>query len=169
MKIDPQKQKAMEDRLNCRFHDTGDLAEMVQSLEGYREQTAPIEGVRYGWYKGSPALLQETVRAVNPRWVGYFPEGCPAFCAFIGDLPVSFCLIEETHNGILSGEQIGSIGCVGTVPSHRGRGIALRMVDLAALELQRRGMKVSYIHYTGIDHWYRKLGYQVLARFSIPG
>lgn len=98
----------------------------------------------------------------------YFQADSPVFCAFLDGAPVSFCQVEQTTDSILHspGLKVGSIGCVGTVPERRGHGIALRMVDLAALELQKQGMNVSYIHYTAIDHWYRKLGYQVLARFS---
>ncbi len=163
---DPKKMGAMEVRLSCRFEEAGVFAEMAQPLEGYREKTLPIAGVSYGWYCGSLETLRACVRAVEPEWVQYFTGESPVFCAFLGEEPVSFCQVEETQDSILAGEKIGSIGCVGTVPWHRGRGIGLRMVDLATLELQKRGMACAYIHYTAIDHWYKKLGYQVLARFS---
>ncbi len=166
MKIDKIKLQDFEQRMKCRFHDDGEYAEMAQPLKAYKEQTKPIDGVTYGYYHGDVVTLQNCVREVDDEWVEYFPEGCTAFCAFLGEELVSFCLVDEMDDGVLSGDKIGSIGCVGTVPKHRGHGIALRMVDLAAIELQKQGMEYSYIHYTGIDHWYKKLGYQVLARFS---
>lgn len=165
--IRDSQMSAMEKRLNCRFCEDGIYSEMAQPLANYQEQTKPIEGITYGWYHGSLAELHKCVEAVDPEWVQYFQADSPVFCAFIGEKPVSFCQIERTDGSILAapGLRVGSIGCVGTVPEHRGHGIALRMVDLAALELRKQGMDVSYIHYTFIDRWYQKLGYQVLARF----
>ena len=63
------------------------------------------------------------------------------------------------------GIRVGSIGCVGTLPRHRGRKIGLRMVDLATVYLQREGYHKGYISYTAIDHWYAKLGYRTYTRF----
>lgn len=168
--ISTDQMAAMEQRLNCRFCEDGIFSEMAQPLANYREQTVPMEGVTYGWFRGPLAQIHECVEAVDPDWVQYFQGDSPIFCAFLEGKPVSFCLVEEMDNSILAapGLRVSGIGCVGTVPEHRGCGIALRMVDLAAQELRKQGMDVSYIHYTFIDHWYQKLGYQVLARFSFP-
>lgn len=165
--IDPTQMSAMEQRLSCRFCDDGIFSEMAQPLASYRERTAPIDGVTYGWFCGPLTQIHACVRAVDPDWVQYFQGDSPIFCAFLEGKPVSFCQVEEMDHSILAapGLKVGGIGCVGTLPEHRGRGIALRMVDLAALELRRQGMDISYIHYTFIDHWYQKLGYEVLARF----
>lgn len=166
--IDANQMAAMEQRLHCRFCEDGIYSEMGQPLNDYREQTAPIDGVTYGWYHGPLAQLHTCVEAVEPEWVQFFLADTPVFCAWRDGNPVSFCQVEEVDDSILKapGLRVGSIGCVGTVPEHRGRGIALRMVDLAALELKAQGAHAAYIHYTAIDHWYRKLGYEVLAQFS---
>ena len=63
--------------------------------------------------------------------------------------------------------KIGGIACVGTIPEYRKMGIGLRLVDLATLYLKKKGFDYSYIHYTHLEKWYNKLGYQGIAKFSL--
>lgn len=167
-KINLDYRKSMEERLGCRFCEDGMFAEMSLPLADYAEKTRPIEQVSFGFYEGDIEDVRAAVGLVEDKWVQYFDTGSPAFCGCIGEKIVSFCLIEEKTDCILSvpGVRVGGIGCVGTVPEYRCRGIGLRMVDLATVCLQKKGFDKGYIHYTHIDKWYEKLGYQTFARFS---
>lgn len=166
--LDPARMAAMEQRIGCRFCEDGSFAEMGIALANYQEKTQPIEGVTYGFYQGPLAELQAAVAAVDPDWVQYFQGNSPVLCGYINGQAVSFCCVEALEDCVLhaSGVRVGSIGCVGTVPEHRGRGIGLRMVDLAATELRRQGYDLAHIGYTHIDHWYARLGFETAARFS---
>jgi len=55
---------------------------------------------------------------------------------------------------------VGVPGCVGTVPRFRRQGIGLKMVALACEELRKMGCDTGFIHYTGVAHWYARLGFQ---------
>lgn len=166
--INAGAQAEMERQLGCRFCPDGRFAEMSLPLADYREQTAPIPGVSFGFYTGEPAPLQALVAQVDDSWCRYYTDTSAAFCAWVDGQVVSFCLVDTDAACILSlpGLRVGSIGCVGTLPAFRGRGIGLRMVDLATQLLRQAGCDKSYISYTAIDHWYARLGYQVFARFS---
>ena len=161
----------MEKELGCTFCDDGEFAEMSMDLWNYAVKTQPIEGVRFDYYPGHPEELKTLVDSVDEDWSQYFDAETPVFCAFLGDEVVSFCIVDPNAECILSRPDIkvGSIGCVGTAPAHRGRGIGLRMVDLATVILQKEGCTKGYISYTHIDHWYAKLGYETFARFSFRG
>lgn len=166
--LDQEKLQQFALRMNCRLCDDGPYAEMGMSLEDYREKTDPIPGVRYGFYTGPVERIQAVVEQVDSTWVQYFREGVHIFCAYLEEEPVSFCIVEPNDNCPLAlpGVRVGSIGCVGTLPQHRGRQIGLRMVDLATVHLKKEGYHKGHIGYTGIDHWYAKLGYRTYARFA---
>ena len=57
----------------------------------------------------------------------------------------------------------GSVGCTTTRNSHRGRGIASRLVYLGTLELYKAGFNKAFLGYTysGLDKMYGKSGYTV--------
>ncbi len=167
--INQEKQKEMEKRLQCIFCDDGLYAEMSLDLKDYNEKTQPLREVSFGFYQGDIEVLKETVASVDEEWVQYFDKDTLVFCGYIKKKPVSFCIVERDEDCIISksGIKVGGIGCVGTVPQYRNLGIGLRMVDLATLYLKNEGCDKSYIHYTHIDQWYGKLGYQTFARFSI--
>lgn len=165
--LDQVKLEAFCQRLNCELCDDGPFAEMSMFLEGYREKTQPIEGITYGFYDGPVDVLQAVVEQVDCTWVQYFNGKTRVFCAYLNGAPISFCIVEGDDKCPLAvpGVRVGSIGCVGTVPQHRGRQIGLRMVDLATVILQQEGYHKGYINYTAIDHWYAKLGYRTYTRF----
>lgn len=168
--IDPIRQHDMAQRLRCVFRENGEFAEMSRNLADYQEQTVSIPGVRFGFYKGDIEPLLRMVATVDGAWPVYFQADSPIFCAFCNEQPVSFCIVDEEVDCLISrpGIRVGSIGCVGTLPDWRGRGIGLRMVDLATLLLKEAGCNKAYISYTAIDFWYARLGYSTFARFDIP-
>ena len=124
--------------------------------------------MQFGFYPGNAEELQDIVASVDEDWVKYFQGRLPVFCGMIGKQVVSFCIVETDAETMLSrpGVRVGSIGCVGTAPEYRSRGVGLRMVDLATLYLQQEGCSKAYISYTHIDFWYARLGYETFARFS---
>ena len=152
------------------FHEDGEFAEMSIDTGGYTEKTNPIPGVTFGRYTGDVEKLRGLVGAVEEGWFKYFSSDSEIFCGFVDGEPVSFCLIDENADDCILARpdlKVGSIGCVGTHPKHRKRGIGLRMVDLATLLLRERGCDKIYISYTQVDFWYARLGYGTFARFSI--
>ena len=111
-----------------------------------------------GFFRGTG--LNEAVSAVEADWVQYF-DGVDVFCGTVDGKIASFCIVDDDVECIFSdGSKIGSVGCVGTVPEFRRRGIGLKMVELAARELYRRGCGKIFIHYTGVYDWYAKIGFR---------
>lgn len=125
------------------------------------------EHITFGWYKGDMAPLHEAVALVDEDWVQYFNPGNRIYCAFDGDRVVSFCQVDAF--GIFDGKRIGGPGCVGTIPAYRARGIGLKMVQQATAILKEDGFDISYIHYTGVGHWYARLGYETVVRWNCTG
>ena len=56
-----------------------------------------------------------------------------------------------------------------TVPEYRNRGIGLTMVKNVTEILRTEGYDYSYIHYTGISGWYKKLGYKTVLKWNGKG
>ena len=125
------------------------------------------EGINFGIAKGRGEELAQAVAKVAEDWVQYFGDDSLVFCAFENDRIVSFCCLDDmgTHQGL----RISGPGCVGTIPECRGRGIGLRMVQLATEYLRQHGFDASYIHFTHIGHWYAKLGYETILKWNRDG
>lgn len=166
--INIEKLKAFENELGCTFCEDGEYAEMSQDISGYVEKTAPIPNIEYGFFKGDITELKKSVEIVDSTWPQYFNDPSNIFCGYYNNKVICFCNVEDGEYSMIaeSGKRTGTIGCVGTLPEFRGRGIGLRMVDLATVYLKEQGYNKCYISYTGIDHWYAKLGYKTFARFS---
>ena len=169
VKIDTTKLKNMETKLNCKFGNDGQFVEMALALNKYQEQLPTISGVSFGVYSGDLEKLRKLVEKVDPKWCKYFTENMSIFCGFVKEEPVSFCIVTTTADSILSDDKlkIGGVACVGTVPDYRKHGIGLKMVDMATMHLKSQGCDIAYIHYTHLEKWYKKLGYETIARFSI--
>lgn len=128
------------------------------------------EGVSFGFADGGSERLREAVAAVDEDWVQYFGGG-EIFCGFVGADIASFCIVEDDVTCVFSDAEsrVGSIGCVGTVPQFRKRGIGLSMVSLASQELLKRGCNRIFIHYTGVYDWYARLGYKTQLWVRLGG
>ena len=145
-------------------------AEQILWLDRFDPQavTIPVpEGITFGFYKGPLDKLHEAVRAVDDGWVRYYNENSRVYCAFDGDKVVSFCDLDEM--GTYQALRVAGPGCVGTIPSYRRQGIGLRMVQLATEILKQDGYDISFIHYTGVAHWYAKLGYRTVLKWNRDG
>lgn len=146
------------------------IAEMCGSAEELRLDLQPPAGVSFGWEPCGSERLKTAVSVVDEDWVQYFREG-ECFCACFGGEIASFCLVEDDVTCLFSYEKsrVGSIGCVGTVPAFRRRGIGLAMVAEASRILLERGCDRIFIHYTGVYDWYAKLGYQTRLWVRLGG
>ena len=146
--------------------------EMILPLEGFRDSELDYpDGIVYGLYTGSIEDLRGIVREVVEGWPPLFNEGDRIYCGFSGDEIASFCLIEDMGIHELDGKmlKIGGPGCVGTVPKYRRQGIGLKMVQDVTRILKDEGYDISYIHYTGVSHWYAKLGYLSILKWNRHG
>ena len=43
------------------------------------------------------------------------------------------------------------------------------MVQIATEYFRKRSFDLSYIHYTGVDHWYAHLGYKTILQWNRKG
>ncbi|MBQ8171881.1 MAG: GNAT family N-acetyltransferase [Oscillospiraceae bacterium] len=123
---------------------------------------------QYGFFDGSIDELRRAVAEVDGEWVQYFNEDGLFFCCFVNGDIASFCIIGEDEDCLLSdgSTKTGSIGCVGTVPKFRRKGLGLHMVALSAQWLKKQGCDNVFIHYTHLEDWYGKLGAKTFLRFS---
>ncbi|MGN1422164.1 MAG: GNAT family N-acetyltransferase [Oscillospiraceae bacterium] len=142
-----------------------EFCEMRVDIRGYSD-TLPDVDAEFRLVHETTAALINAVNAVDPEWAQYFSG--EFLCGFTRDGGlVSFCIVEDNVVCSLSDGlgSMGSVGCVGTVPAARGRGIGLKMVSLALEELSRRGCKSCLIHQTHLCDWYAKLGAGTVYRF----
>lgn len=126
------------------------------------------DNVRFGFYDGDISALRAAVSAVDEEWVQYFEDGGCFFCCFYGGEIAAFCIVGGDEICALSDgkRKIGSIGCVGTVPQFRRKGLGLHMTALAADWLKACGCDSVFIHYTHLEHWYARLGAEAFLRFA---
>lgn len=145
------------------------FTELVLDLKAYapRDPVACPPGILFGEFCGDIAALRAAVGRVNEDWVRYFDVGGRFFTAAEDGRIVSFCVLDEM--GRFSGLRVGGPGCVGTVPEYRGRGIGLRLVQLATEKLKSEGFDLSWIHYTHLDKWYASLGYEAVLQWNGEG
>ncbi len=151
------------------FEVVGNCDEMsidIQSFNSNRFELPVPDQCSFGWFKGDFENLTKAVSGVDKDWVQYFSPDSKVFCGFHGDEIASFCMIDYDNQCILSDgkNKVGVIGCVGTVPTFRRKGIGLKMVALATDDLRKNGCDCCFIHYTGVAHWYAKLGYETFLK-----
>ncbi len=124
------------------------------------------DGCEFGWFSGDWDELLAAVADVDEDWVKYYKRGSAVFCGRWQGRVASFCLVDYEMDCMVSDgkNRVGAVGCVGTVHAARRRGIGLKNVALACDELHRHGCDLCYIHYTGVAHWYAKLGFQTVLK-----
>lgn len=149
------------------------FGEKIAEMSGSRSELCldPIDipGVSYE-IRQADEQIRNAVEKVEPDWVQYFNSGEVMCAVFDGNI-AAFCILEEDVSCVLSDgiSKFGSIGCVGTVPEFRRRGIGLEMVKRASTELMKRGSERIFIHYTGVYDWYAKLGYHTELWLRLGG
>lgn len=127
--------------------------------------------ITFGFYEGDLETLRESVKQVEEHWKAYFTEGKRIYCGYIDGKIASFCLIEDKGTYDIDRKQIkiGAPGCVGTLKEFRNMGIGLTMVGNVTQILKDEGYDYSYIHYTSVSEWYKKLGYEITLRWNSNG
>ena len=167
------------DKLNPGFFDREYLkdmkedrifAELVMDLKKELPVTDPVpcpEGIVFKYFDGNIDVLKKAVFEVDEDWVQYFNEGGSYFCAYDSETIASFCFLGEM--GRFGELRIGGPGCVGTVPKYRKQGIGLRMVQAGTEILKRDGIDLSWIHFTHLEKWYMKLGYEPVLHWNCKG
>ena len=146
----------------------GLVAEMSGGSE-LRLNDLPRSGAEFRLVSGSDSRVLEAVRSVDADWAQYFP-GTETLCAFVGGGIASFCILGTDELCILSGcGRMGSVGCVGTVPAYRRRGIGLEMVADGSRRLLERCCERIFIHYTAVYDWYAGLGYRTELMLRLGG
>ncbi|MCQ2910783.1 MAG: GNAT family N-acetyltransferase [Clostridia bacterium] len=126
------------------------------------------DNISFGFYDGDLDEFKKSVALVVERWTLYFREDTRIYCAYLGDEIASFCMVEDMGLHYAGDKiiKVGGPGCVGTIPKYRNLGIGLTMVNNVTQILKDEGYDVSYIHYTGVPNWYRKLGYETYLRWN---
>ena len=147
------------------YSSVGCCDEMLLKLNGFNYDSSAFRGhncAEYGWYEGSLDKLHKAVAKVNENWVQYFDGKGHIYTASVSGETASFCLVDTDTVNYLSDAygRVGMPGCVGTVPEFRDRGIAIEMVARVTQYLKDSGMDISFIYFTGVADWYKKLGYE---------
>ena len=147
----------------------GSFTEMELPLDGFSVPEVSLpENAEFGFYSGDTDTLRRAVNEVDEEWVQYFTDDGLFFCCLVDREIASFCIVGGDEDFLLSdgAARIGSVGCVGTVPKFRKKGLGLHMVALASQWLKEQGCDSVFIHYTHLDKWYGKLGAKVFQRFT---
>lgn len=125
--------------------------------------SSEIPGIEFGFYKGDKKDLLDAVRKVDKGWLEIYEcDDMVPYVATKDGKVVSFCTIGDSDVTKLSNCDtiVANIGCVGTVPEMRKKGIGLTLVAKATEILKNKNVNIGHIHYTGVAPWYRKLGYE---------
>lgn len=111
--------------------------------------------------------LLAAVKKVSEEWVQYFAPDSPIFTAQADGKIASFCIVDVNADTIISTAEnsVGVIGCVGTVPEERRKGIGLAMVAHAMQDAKNKGCNEIFIHYTYLDWWYGRLGFKTFLHY----
>ena len=147
------------------FFAVGGCDEMLLKLDTYSFDESKFHGhlcAEYGWYNGDTDAISKAVEEVEKDWVKYFDSNSRIYVATVGDEIASFCLVSTDVSNYLSDAfgRVGMPGCVGTVPKFRNRGIAIEMIARVTQFLKESSMDISFIFFTGVADWYKKLGYE---------
>lgn len=135
-------------------------ADMVLELDGFSVPSVAFpDDVSFGFFSGDIGELHRAVAAVEQDWVQYFTQGGLFCCAFVSGEIASFCIVDERIDSLLcdGNAAVGSVGCVGTVPKFRCRGLGLHTVAQASEWLRDNGCDRVSINYTALWDWYGRL------------
>lgn len=113
------------------------------------------------------ATLLRAVAQVDPAWIPFFRQaGAVALAEVDGEI-ASFVILE--YGGLpfapCFASSVAGLGCLGTVPALRNRGIGLTLAAYATDILRQKGFDYSYLGYTWLEQWYARLGYHTFHSF----
>ncbi|MBQ8791089.1 MAG: GNAT family N-acetyltransferase [Ruminiclostridium sp.] len=110
--------------------------------------------------------LLKAVEQVEPDWVELYKSCDDDVLLAICDGEIAgFEMVNEYGGNFTKGENVkhGCIGCVGTVPKFRKRGIGLDMTANAVQRLRALGCDKVQLLYLVLDKWYGKLGFYITS------
>ena len=119
---------------------------------------------RFATEADKDALLA-AVEQVVPEWVGLYKGYCGEVLLALCDGEIAAFEMIEERGGFFcaNAKKHGSIGCVGTVPKFRRRGIGLDMTAQSVRILKARGCDRVQLLYLVFDKWYGKLGFEITS------
>lgn len=125
------------------------------------------EGIEFEYYKDDKNDLLKAVALVDEEWVRYFEEDNLIYIAKKDSEIVGFTILDFNDINVLSTKinKVGSIGCVGVIPSAREQGIGLALVAHGSNELKKHKCDIAFIHYTYLEKWYGKLAYRTFMKY----
>lgn len=173
--VTPEEQwKNMQNKFfeNEGYHARNGCIEMCMSMSDFDFEGLDIppcpNNVTFGYIdEDRKAELFEAVEKVSADWVQYFTFDSPIFAALADGKIASFCIVDINADTIITTDKntVGIVGCVGTVPEHRRKGIGLAMVANAMQDLKSKGCNEIFIHYTYLDWWYGRLGFKTFLHY----
>lgn len=109
--------------------------------------------------------LLKAVEQVVPDWVDLYRECDDEILLAICDGEIAGFEMLNEYGGIFNKNAVkhGCIGCVGTVPKFRKRGIGLDMTARSVQILKDRGCDKVQLLYLVLDKWYGKLGFYITS------
>ena len=127
--------------------------------------------ISFDFFEGNREELLKIVEQVDEDWVEFFVGNDRVLCGYLDGKLISFCHVNNIGTYKINGRiiKIGGLGCVGTLPKYRDRGIGLTMVKRATQILKDEGYDYSYIHYTYVAQWYEKIGYETVLKWTKNG
>ncbi len=148
------------------YESVGKCDEMLLELKDFHLEKYALHGkeiAEYGWFEGDMKEILDAVSSVDEGWTPYFTESEKIYVARVDGEIASFCLVDTDCQKYLADHygRVGMPGCVGAIPKFRNKGIALEMVARVTDYLKEQGMDISFIFFTGVADWYKKIGYQI--------
>lgn len=126
------------------------------------------DNVTFGYIsEDRKAELLTAVEKVSEEWIQYFTFDSPIFAAEVDGKIVGFCIVDINADTFISTDKnsVGVVGCVGTVPEYRRKGIGLAMAANAVQDAKLKGCDEIFIHYTYLDWWYGRLGFKTFLHY----
>ena len=148
--------------------------EMILRLNEFDQHKyeKPLDtAISFDFFEGNREELLKIVEQVDEDWVEFFVGDGRVLCGYLDGKVISFCHVNNIGTYEINGRiiKIGGLGCVGTLPEYRDRGIGLTMAKKATQILKDEGYDYSYIHYTYVAQWYEKIGYETVLKWTKNG